>query len=87
MFPSNHTLETTFIEHVADALYCLPGVEAVALGGSRAQGTNRPDSDWDVAIYYREGFDPQTVRDLGWPTQLSDLGGWGRVFNLSLIHI
>lgn len=81
MLSSDHHLETTFIEHVADALYCLPGVDAVALGGSRAQGTNRPDSDWDVAIYYRAGFDPQTVRELGWPAQLSELGGWGPVFN------
>jgi hypothetical protein len=56
-------------------------VDAVALGGSRAQATNRPDSNWDLAVYYRDGFDPQTVRDLGWPGQLTDLGGWGRVFN------
>lgn len=81
MSPSDHSPETTFIEQIADAFYCLPGVEAVALGGSRAQGTSRADSDWDVAIYYREVFDPQTVRDLGWPAQLSEVGGWGRVFN------
>jgi predicted nucleotidyltransferase len=77
----DHDSESTSIDAVADALYTLPGVEAVALGGSRAQGTNQPDSDWDVAIYYRHGFDPQTVRDLGWPGRLTDLGGWGRVFN------
>ena len=78
---SDHIVDTTFVETVADALYSLPGVEAIALGGSRAQGTNRPESDWDVAIYYRGGFDPNTVRELGWPGQLSDIGGWGRVFN------
>lgn len=78
---SDHYLENTFLEQVADALSGLPGVEGVALGGSRAQGTNRPDSDWDVAIYYRGSFDPQALRELGWPGQLSDLGGWGRVFN------
>jgi len=69
------------IDAVAGVLFSLPGVEAVALGGSRAQGANRPDSDWDVAVYYRHGFDPQTVRDIGWPGQLSEIGGWGRVFN------
>lgn len=76
----DHTIDT-LIDTVADALYRLPGVEAVALGGSRAQGTNRTDSDWDVAIYYRDGFDPQTVRDLGWPGDLTGLGGWGPLFN------
>lgn len=81
MSSSDHNLEATFVEHVADALYSLPGVEAVALGGSRAQATNRADSDWDMAVYYCKGFDPQAVRELGWPGQLTDLGGWGRVFN------
>jgi predicted nucleotidyltransferase len=70
-----------FIDRVADALFRLPGVEGVALGGSRAQGASRPDSDWDVAIYYRRDFDPASVRALGWPGEVSDLGGWGPVFN------
>lgn len=57
-------------------------MSAVALGGSRAQGRHRSDSDWDFAIYYRGGFDPQALRDLGWPGQVSELGGWGGgVFN------
>jgi hypothetical protein len=33
----------------------VPGVVAVVLGGSRAAGTARPDSDWDVGVYYRGG--------------------------------
>jgi len=70
-----------FLDHVADTLYALPGVEGVALGGSRAQGTNRPDSDWDLAVYYRDQFDPNTIRALDWPGQISDIGGWGPVFN------
>jgi predicted nucleotidyltransferase len=78
---SDHNFESRFVEQIADALQCLPGVEGVALGGSRAQGTNHPDSDWDVALYYREGFDPEAIRELGWPGQLSELGGWGRIFN------
>src|SRR5690242_10698858 len=69
------------IGRAADVLFNLPGVEAVALGGSRVQGTSRPDSDWDVAVYYRQNFDPQAIRDLGWPGDLTDLGGWGPIFN------
>jgi predicted nucleotidyltransferase len=60
----------------------LPGVVAVALGGSRATGTNRPDSDWDFAVYYRGHFDPADLRAVGWPGEVSELGGWGGgVFN------
>jgi predicted nucleotidyltransferase len=81
MYSSDHNLEVGFVDHVADALRDVLGVEGVALGGSRAQGTSRPDSDWDFAVYYREGFDPEAIRKLGWPGQLSELGGWGRIFN------
>jgi predicted nucleotidyltransferase len=72
----------TFADGVADRLAGLPGVLAVSLGGSRAQGTHRPDSDWDLAIYYRGTFDPASLRDVGWPGEVSELGGWGGgVFN------
>jgi len=71
-----------FIAHVGARLAALPSVTAVTLGGSRAAGTHRPDSDWDFSIYYRGDFDPQTLRDLGWPGEVSELGGWGGgVFN------
>ncbi|MEV4617773.1 nucleotidyltransferase domain-containing protein [Asanoa sp. NPDC049573] len=68
--------------HIADRLAGLPAVRAVALGGSRAAGTHRPDSDWDFAVYYRGPFDPADLRALGWPGEVSELGGWGGgVFN------
>jgi predicted nucleotidyltransferase len=71
-----------FLGPVVEALAALPNVVAVTLGGSRAQGTDRPDSDWDLAIYYRDGFEPQTLRELGWPGHVSELGEWGGgVFN------
>jgi len=73
--------DDAFVEHVADALHRLPGVDGVALGGSRAQGAHRPDSDWDIAVYYRRGFDPASIRRLGWPGEITDLGGWGPMFN------
>ncbi|GAA3740810.1 putative nucleotidyltransferase [Spinactinospora alkalitolerans] len=66
-----------FLDHVGDRLAALPNVRAVSLGGSRAQGTHRPDSDWDLALYYRGGFDPDGLRALGWPGEVSEVGGWG----------
>lgn len=74
--------DKTFLRHVAGALAALPAVEAVALGGSRAQGTERPGSDWDFAVYYRGAFDPGDLRALGWPGEVSGIGDWGGgVFN------
>jgi predicted nucleotidyltransferase len=77
------TDDETFLDGVADRLAALPGVHAVALGGSRAQGTHGPDSDWDLAVYYRgPRFDPADLRALGWPGEVSEIGGWGGgVFN------
>ncbi|QPP09986.1 nucleotidyltransferase domain-containing protein [Streptomyces bathyalis] len=74
--------DQAFLDHVADGLASLPGVRAVALGGSRAQGTQRPGSDWDFALYYRGAFDPGQLRALGWPGEVSGIGEWGGgVFN------
>jgi predicted nucleotidyltransferase len=71
-----------FLNLITDQLAALPRVDAVALGGSRATGTHRPDSDWDFAIYYRGAFSPDSLRALGWPGEVSELGGWGGgVFN------
>ncbi len=76
-----------FLNYVGARLAALPGVEAVTLGGSRVEGTSRPDSDWDFSLYYRGHFEPQTLRDVGWPGQVAELGGWaapnvvGSVFN------
>ncbi|MCH0542446.1 nucleotidyltransferase domain-containing protein [Streptomyces sp. MUM 203J] len=74
--------EALFLDHVAGRLAGLPGVRAVTLGGSRAQGTHTPDSDWDLAVYYRGRFAPADLRGLGWEGEVSELGGWGGgVFN------
>lgn len=70
------------IAKLAATLADLPGVEAVVLGGSRATGTHRPDSDWDLGLYYRSGakrFDPEGLRDLGYAGQVSGLGEWGPI--------
>ena len=74
--------DAEFLDTTADRLATLPTVRAVALGGSRAQGTHRPDSDWDLAVYYRGPFDPADLRALGWEGEVSEVGGWGGgVFN------
>jgi hypothetical protein len=39
-------------ERVAARLASVDGIRAVALGGSRARGTAREDSDIDLALYY-----------------------------------
>ena len=66
---------------LADRLAALPGVVAVALGGSRATGDHRPDSDWDLGVYYRGSFDPDRVRGLGLPGHVSAVGEWGPIVN------
>ncbi|MFJ9036434.1 nucleotidyltransferase domain-containing protein [Streptomyces sp. NPDC102406] len=80
-----HLTDTAFLDHLADRLAALPGVRAVSLGGSRAQGTHSEASDWDTAVYYRgsEGlFEPRHLRAAGWDGEVSEIGGWGGgVFN------
>ena len=39
------TADERFTRHVAGTLAALPGVRAVALGGSRGTGTHGPHSD------------------------------------------
>jgi predicted nucleotidyltransferase len=74
--------QDVFVTYVTERLASLPGVEAVTLGGSRATGTYGPDSDWDFAVYYRGRFSPDDLRGLGWPGEISAIGGWGGgVFN------
>lgn len=69
---------------LAAQLAALPGAVAVALGGSRATGTHRPDSDWDLGVYYRgsqRALDPNDVRRLGLGGYVSELGEWGPIVN------
>lgn len=42
----------TLLAQIASALQPVNGIEAVVLGGSRARGVHRPDSDVDIGIYY-----------------------------------
>ena len=72
------------VANVASGLAALPDAAAVALGGSRAAGTHRPDSDWDLGVYYRASqrpLDPGDVRRMGHRGYVSDLGEWGPIVN------
>ncbi|HEX8131829.1 MAG TPA: nucleotidyltransferase domain-containing protein, partial [Actinomycetes bacterium] len=69
--------EEQFARWVAERAAAVPGVVAVGLGGSRAQGLHRPDSDWDFGLYYRGRLDPDDVRALGWPGTVFAPGEWG----------
>ncbi|TYB60250.1 nucleotidyltransferase domain-containing protein [Nonomuraea sp. PA05] len=67
---------------IADRLLAVPGVVAVVLGGSRARGTHRPDSDIDLGLYYRDRLDVAALRTLarevtGQDTDVTEPGGWG----------
>ncbi|ETK30915.1 nucleotidyltransferase domain-containing protein [Microbispora sp. ATCC PTA-5024] len=67
---------------LAGQLARIPGVVAVALGGSRARGTHRPDSDVDLGLYYRGELDVAALRELavqvaGEGSTVTEPGGWG----------
>lgn len=69
---------------LASELARLPGAVAVVLGGSRATGAHRPDSDWDLGVYYRGSqrtLDPDALRRLGHDGYVSELAEWGPVVN------
>jgi predicted nucleotidyltransferase len=67
---------------LATDLAGLAGTVAVVLGGSRATATHRPDSDWDLGVYYRGSqrpLDPDDIRRLGHEGYVSALGEWGPI--------
>lgn len=75
-------MEDQELRAVAARLADVPGVVAVVLGGSRARGTHRPDSDIDLGLYYRGSLAVDDLRSLarditGTPTEVTEPGGWG----------
>lgn len=69
------------LDELVPRLAELPGVQAVVLGGSRARGTHRPDSDWDIGLYYRGSFDATLLVGFGHPGHAAQPGEWGRIVN------
>jgi predicted nucleotidyltransferase len=74
------------LERVSSDLAAVPGVVAVALGGSRASGAAHSSSDYDLGLYFREnaGLDVERlleavkglVDDFG-AAAVTEVGGWG----------
>ena len=69
------------MEWLAERLAEIPGVVAVTLGGSRAQGLDRDDSDWDFGLYYEGVIDPDDVRVLGYEGTVVAPGEWAYPMN------
>ena len=66
------------IEALADDLARSGGVQAVVIGGSRATGRHRADSDWDVGVYYRGAIALDALATRG---DVHPPGAWGRLMN------
>ena len=69
------------IEAIADRLIDVGGVVAVVLGGSRAVGTARDDSDWDLGVYYSGQLDVDAIRAFGYEGQVFGVGEWSPLMN------
>lgn len=76
-------IRESLLKEMAGDLAAVDGVVAVALGGSRARGTHRADSDVDLGIYYDRGrLDLLALEDLAhrWSRRHVNIaapGGWG----------
>ncbi len=77
----DHAQLTTTFEHLVRRLATIPGVVAVTLGGSRARGEARPESDWDFGLYYRGQINALAIRALGHQGHVVEPGEWGRLMN------
>src|SRR6201995_5272962 len=74
------------LQRIVPALAEVPGVAAIALGGSRARGTATDASDYDIGLYFSAGapLDTQrlldavkTVVDTPEAADVTPIGGWG----------
>jgi hypothetical protein len=75
-------LDDDFLEEMARRLVSVPGIVAIALGGSRASGTHTATSDVDLGLYYESDVDRDALttiaRELAGETAtLTAPGGWG----------
>jgi predicted nucleotidyltransferase len=78
-----------FLEDIVDSLRNVEGLQALVLGGSWASGTQRPDSDIDLGLYYSEETPldvyhlrkiAKDLNDFSNP-EVTELGGWGSWVN------
>jgi predicted nucleotidyltransferase len=78
--------DEALLRRLVAALSTVPGVAAIALGGSRARGTATAHSDYDIGLYYRASR-PIDVAALGKvvaglddraaEATVTPIGGWG----------
>jgi hypothetical protein len=78
--------DEALLSRLVGALAPVSGIEAIALGGSRARGTATAASDYDIGLYYR-GRRPidiaalsrvvASLDDRGAVAEVTPLGGWG----------
>jgi predicted nucleotidyltransferase len=78
--------DEALLRRLVAALSAVPGVEAIALGGSRARGTAVATSDYDIGLYYRAsrpidvaalGKVAAALDDRGAEASVTPIGGWG----------
>lgn len=78
------------ISNIVDTMKQIKGVTAIVLGGSRARGTENPNSDMDIGIYYdsETGLDIPQLRqaaaemdDEHRENVVTEIGGWGPWIN------
>ena len=78
--------DEALLSRLVVALAPVPGIEAIALGGSRARGTATATSDYDIGLYYRGerpidvvalGKVAASLDDRGAAAKVTPLGGWG----------
>ena len=74
------------LDRISAALAAVPGVVAVALGGSRATGAAHASSDTDIGLYFSEraGLDVQRLLEVvkslvddPAAAHVTEVGGWG----------
>lgn len=75
-------LDERRLRDLAERLVGVPGVRAVALGGSRARGEHTAESDVDVGLYYRAPLDVEAVAEVaraaaGPDARVTAAGEWG----------
>jgi hypothetical protein len=78
--------DEALLETQVAALSAVPGIVAIALGGSRARGTATEQSDYDIGLYYRTDRPIDTMAlgqaaarldDRGAEASVTPIGGWG----------
>jgi hypothetical protein len=78
--------DEALLRRLVVALAPVPGIEAIALGGSRACSTATAHSDYDIGLYYRTdrlidtaalGKVAARLDDRGTEASVTPIGGWG----------